>query len=54
VRVIGLPASRGSIGQEVKDRGSAARPRVRREAAKAMTLGEKYIVRKERKIGVGF
>jgi hypothetical protein len=43
---MGFPASRGSLGQEVKDKGSAARPRVIREAMTAITPDEKYIVMK--------
>ena len=35
------------MGQEVKERGSAARPRETREAATAIVLLEKYIVMKE-------
>lgn len=46
VRVMGFPGSRGSLGQEVKDRGSAARPRVKSEAVAAMRAGEKYMTKK--------
>lgn len=53
VRVMGFPASRGSLGQEVKDRGSTARPRVRNEAVAAMRAGEKYMA-KEGRSGLEF
>lgn len=50
---MGLPGWRGSLGQELKDKGSA-RPRVMSEAETAMKAGEKYILIKETKSGVGF
>lgn len=54
LRVTGLPASRGSLGQEVKDRGSAARPTDTMEAVTAITLLEKCIVRNESNRWLGF